>query len=89
MSRPVRTQTFKLGKYEILQGEVDGWCDDPRDDGLQMLIPDGDDFNALWTAVHEAMHAEDIPRPMLDGDRDASYHVARFLWRLGWRKIKG
>jgi hypothetical protein len=84
--KPVKTHTFKMGTYEVLQQQVDGWCDDPREKGLQMCIPDGSELYDLWTTLHEAMHAEDVPKKMLDGDRDASKHIARFLWRLGWRK---
>jgi len=87
MSRPVKTQTFKIGKVNIWQGKRDGWCDDPkRMDVLEMGIPDGCDFKTLWTIVHEAMHAEQIPDKYLDQERDASYYVALLIWRLDWRK---
>ena len=86
--KPVKTHTFKLGKYDILQEKVDGWCDDPREEGLEMCIPEGNDLFTLWTTLHEALHAEDIPKPLLDGERDISKEVARFLWRLGYRKTE-
>jgi len=88
MSRkPVKTHTFKMGTVEVWQGTREGWVDDlNRMDVLEMGIPDGNSFKTLAVTVHEAMHAELIPDRYLDGERDAAEHIARFLWRLGYRK---
>ena len=83
----VKTHTFKLSKYIVWQSRVDGWTDEPSDhDKLYMLIPPENSFNALWTSIHESLHAEGIPAKYLDGDYDCSYQVARFLWRLEYRR---
>jgi hypothetical protein len=84
----VKTHTFRLGKYDIEEARrIDGVCDVPGE-GHGMLILDGNDFKALNSALHEAMHAEGIPDRYLhdsDGCSDTE-RLARFLWRLGYRK---
>lgn len=87
----VKTHTFKLGKYhiELLDSKLDGMCDLPDDyENLHMLIQRGNTQNDLHTAIHEAMHAEGLPMKYLDGERDLTKEVARFLWRLGWRRTE-
>jgi len=87
----VRTHTFKNGKYTIehLDSKLDGLTELPEDsDTLYMMIQDGGNLNALHTAIHEAMHAEGLPKRYLDGERDLTAEVARFLWRLGWRRAE-
>ena len=90
--KPVRTHTFALGKYDITQfkGYIDGVCDLPNDNTkrLGMMIPDGDDLNTLDATLHEALHASGVPDKYLH-DKDGyskTEPIARFLWRLGWRK---
>ena len=92
-SKEVKTATFRLGKYHIDQiGEpLEGMCDVPNGHNrLRMMIPDGQDLPSLSTIIHEAMHAEGIPDRYLDGEfADASQRIAKFLWRLGWRRTAG
>jgi hypothetical protein len=89
----VRTHTFKLGKYHIhIGGPVMGCCDLP-DDGktvLHMHILDGNTLEALDVAIHEALHAMGIPDRHLHNSDGSSRTVAiaRFLWRLGWRRAE-
>ena len=87
----VKTHTFKLGKYYIDQSDpIYGLCDTPNNyKRLHMIILDGDDLMALSSALHEAMHAEGISDKYLHGDKDSSENIARFLWRLGYRKQRG
>lgn len=85
----MKTHTFRLGKYRILKTDkIEGVTDTPfNDDVLEMIILDGDDFKALNSALHEAMHAENIPNKYLhdkDGNSDTE-RISRFLWRLGYR----
>jgi hypothetical protein len=48
----VRTHTFRLGTYHIEQADgIDGCCDTPPWDYHEMIIKEGDDFNALDTAL--------------------------------------
>jgi len=86
----LKTHTFKLGKYHVDQDrDIEGYCDLPSlHDTLHMTIMSGEDLKALSSSVHEAMHAEGIPKKYLDEDRDAAQHIAKFLWRLGWRRKK-
>ena len=85
----VKTHTFRLGTYHVEQdSRIFGWCDVPPWDYKSMCIPDGNDLEALDGAIHEAMHAEGIPDRYVhnkDGDSDTK-RIARFLWRLGYRK---
>lgn len=90
--RKVRSHTFKLGKYviEFTHG-IEGVTDMPDgyddDDKYHMIILEGKSFRALHSAIHEAMHAEGIPSKYIhDKDGCATERIARFLWRLGWRK---
>ena len=84
----VRTHTFRHGKYrvEFTKSGIFGCCDIPGDDDLRILILEGGSFNALKTAIHEAMHAEDVPEWMVEDDTPE--RIATFLWRMGWRRMK-
>lgn len=87
----IKTHTFRLGKYKIIQinEPIYGVCDIPdEDDNLEMMIPAGNDLNSLQTALHEAMHADGIKDKYIhneDGSCDVG-RLARCLWRLGWRQ---
>jgi len=86
----VRTHTFKLGKYrvDIMTERVDGWCDLPeKNPSLEIHVPGDNSKNALHTTIHEALHANGLHGTHLDKDFDVSEGVARFLWRLGWRRV--
>ena len=88
--KKVKTHKFKLGKYYIdFLDNLEGYCEVPSEvNDLNMLILGDKTIRALVSAIHEAMHAEGIPDKYLDGDRDSAEHIARFLWRLGWRRSK-
>jgi len=83
----IRTQTFKLGKYYIEETPpMQGLCDVPNGyDRLRMYVPKGDTQKELATIIHEISHAEGIPDHYLHNERDFSEHVAKYLWRRGWR----
>lgn len=81
----MKTHTFRLGRYHIEEANgLDGCCDVPGDDRLDMIVLKGNTLKALNTAIHEAMHAEDVPEFFVHGDTPD--RIARFLWRLGWRR---
>ena len=86
----IKTHTFRFGKYQVAQASrIDGVCDTPNDDTKGMVILDGNDFRSLNSALHEAMHAEGIPDEYIhdkEGFSDTE-RIARFLWRLGYRKV--
>ena len=88
--KTVRTHTFRNGKYYIDQSDpIEGLCDMPNQyQRLHMTILKGEDITALSSTIHEAMHAENISDRYLHGDLDSSDTIARFLWRLGWRRTK-
>jgi len=90
----VKTHTFKLGKYHIIEANgLDGVTDCPDEDKWEnckheMFILEGNSFAALHCALHEALHAEGVTDDYLhdkDGYAD-TYRLAKFLWRLGYRK---
>tara|TARA_Y100000310_G_scaffold155934_1_gene155375 strand:+ start:1432 stop:1710 length:279 start_codon:yes stop_codon:yes gene_type:complete len=89
----VKTHTFKLGRYHIsFCCGIDGVCDVPdskkwKDCRHDMIILEGGSYNALHSALHEAMHAEGIPDKYVHAEEgDSVRRIARFLWRLGYRK---
>jgi len=86
----VRTHTFRLGKYYIDQesNTIYGLCDIPdKYEKLRMVILGGRDFKSLVSTLHEAMHAEGVCDSKLHGEVDSAETIARFLWRLGYRRL--
>ncbi len=84
----VKTHTFRFGKYTIDEAPgLYGCCDVPgMDHDLGMTLLSGSTCKALIIAIHEAMHAEGVPdRYVHDLTPD---RIGRFLWRLGYRKLK-
>ena len=89
--------TFRLGTYEVeIVKSIGGICDTPSEgnswekEKKTMLITNKKGLSGLEIALHEGMHAEGIPDEYIhtkDGESDTS-RLSRFLWRLGYRKIK-
>lgn len=82
----IKTATFRYGKYSVDEAPgLDGCCDVPgMDHDLGMMILSGNSQKALITAIHEAMHAEDIADDRVhSGSPD---RIGKFLWRLGYRR---
>lgn len=91
--RPVRSHVFRGKRYRIrkrAQKKVWGTCDSPKRPSktlyLDPEVMTGGNLNALTISVHEGLHA-----CLWDLDEDSitetSTCVARFLWRLGWRRM--
>lgn len=82
----VKTHTFNNVKYHIIIDELDGNCDT---DNKHWLIIERDLTTkaGLETAIHEALHACSWMSKEEKVDRTAK-DIARFLWRLGYRKVK-
>lgn len=82
----MKTATFNGRKYNIIIDNLDGNCD--TDDKLWLIIER--DLNkrvGLETAIHESLHAcswKSKEQKVTDTARD----IARFLWSLGFRKVK-
>ena len=91
----VRTHTFNGTKYGICEiTEIGGLCDL---EGQELTILRGNNIKALGSALEEGLHALNIPDRFLHKpDKEVEIgqstskvdDVARFLWRLGYRKIK-
>lgn len=63
-----------------------GDCSDPRDKGKEIRIRQGlAEEQELEVCIHEAMHAAAWSQSE-EFVEEASYDIARMLWRLGWRK---
>lgn len=82
----VKTHTFNSRKYRVILGPLDGNCD--TDDHYWIIV--GRDLSkrvGLETAIHEALHAcrwTAQEKTVTITAKD----IARFLWRLGYRREK-
>jgi hypothetical protein len=82
----VKTATFNGRRYRIIVAELDGNCD--TDDHYWLIIER--DLNkkvGLETAIHEALHACSW-KTSEEKVESTARDIARFLWRLGYRKVK-
>jgi len=83
--RPVRTHTFNGRKYKITVDQLDGMCDTYKKERELVILADLNTMAGLETATHEALHccrwsaSEDLVTM-------TAHDIARFLWRLGYRK---
>ena len=92
----VRTHTFNDKLYKIEEVDrIDGVTDtDDIPDTLEMMILDGNDLRALHSAMHEGMEASGMCDKCLhdyekrDSRLPRTWDIARFLWRLGYRRTK-
>jgi hypothetical protein len=85
----VKIHMFNGRKYHIDMEPYSGWCDTSKvADYLYMRFPDGivKDFDSLDTVVHEALHAC-FPRMSEKIVTKTATSIAKFLWRLNYRKI--
>ena len=87
----VKTHTFRRAdgekvRHEIVFGsEVDGFVEDGAEP-LALFINDmGGPRDAMEAALHEPLHALEPHMTEQRVDRIAS-ELARFLWRLGYRR---
>lgn len=83
----IKTHTFCGKKYDIHVGEkLDGFTDTDNHYGL-VVERDLKSRVGLETTIHEALHACSWSTPE-DKVEKIAYDIARFLWRLGYRKVK-
>ena len=82
----IKTHTFNGREYRVILGQLDGNCD--TDDHYWLIIErDLSKRVGLETAIHEALHAcrwTAREKAVETTARD----IARFLWRLGYRREK-
>jgi len=86
--KPVRTHTFNGVKYLVTIDRLDGLCSTHKLEREIIILADLDTRAGLETAVHEALHACCWSKGE-DKVTITAKDLARFLWRLGWRRIKG
>ena len=94
-NREVKTHTFNGEKYTIEQvTQLDGICEI---EAKNLTILRGNNITALSSALEEGLHALDIPDRYLHKSEKKTPigkslsrvdDLARFLWRLGYRKAK-
>jgi hypothetical protein len=91
----MKTHSFNGRKYKVEPcKKLYGWCScKGKLSENRIEIVDGKTLAALDTAIHEAMHACGIPIKYIDDSKvvkgklnSKTMDIARFLWRLGWRK---
>ena len=85
MSLP-KIHTFNGLKYSIVIGEFDGYCDTD----LKFAIVIERDLKkriGMETAIHEGLHACNWNAQEEKVTKTAN-DIARFLWNLGYRKVK-
>lgn len=81
-----KTHTFNGVKYYIILGELDGNCDTDTKFWI-ILERDLSKRIGLETAIHEALHACSWKTEEEKVEQTAK-DIARFLWNLGYRKVK-
>jgi hypothetical protein len=88
----MKFHTFRGKRYRIKKvrrgRDYLGICDDPKDHYKVLEAPiDGKSCNDLDTIIHESLHAclFDIDDAVIDASATS---IAKFLWRLSWRKLK-
>lgn len=82
----VKTHTFNGRKHNIIVQELDGFCDTFKLERTMLISCDLDTRVGLETAIHESLHACNW-RATESSVTNTAYDIARFLWRLGYRKV--
>lgn len=85
MNPPVKTATFSGRRYNIILENVDGACDTHKKERELWVMADVNTRNGLETLIHESLHACNWHREEIFVASTAR-DIARFLWRLGYRK---
>lgn len=83
----IRTHTFNGVTYDIdICGSIDGYCECPwPGKPILQIVADLDTRRGLETAIHEAMHACNYMKSE-ESVGIAARDIARFLWRLNYRR---
>jgi len=81
-----KTHTFNGVKYHIIFDEIDGNCDTDTKFWI-ILMRDLNKKIGLETAIHESLHACSWKTEEEKVEQTAR-DIARFLWNLGYRKLK-
>ena len=81
----MKTHTFCGRKYKIELDPIDGWCDQRKMMQQVWLMRDLKTKAGLETAIHEGLHACHW-NASEENVTQTAYDIARFLWRLNYRK---
>ena len=81
----MRTHTFCGRKYIITTDSFDGLTDTFSKEREMIIMADLTTRAGLETAIHEALHACDWNKNEIMVAQTGK-DIARFLWRLGYRK---
>jgi len=82
----MKTHTFCGRKYHIAFDKLDGSADQESDAKKWLMVFRGlNDKAGLETLIHEALHACDW-KARENEVTDTARDIARFLWRLGFRR---
>ena len=85
----IKTHTFRGQAFDVTFTEdVDGLCVKPNHPkGEVLLFTERPPKQFLESAIHEAMHAMNwsIPEDVI---LERAHELARWLWRLGYRREK-
>ncbi len=92
----VKTHTFSGQLYKVEEvNRIDGVTDTfDLPDSPEMMILAGTDLKAFHSAMHEGMEASGMCDNCLHGYEEIdsrlprTWDVARFLWRLGYKRTK-
>ncbi len=84
----LKTHVFNRRRYYIDIDNVDGWCDQYKNNKRMIhIVTKPNTKNELITILHESLHAENWAETEEVVDR-VSTEIGSFLWRLGYRKVK-
>lgn len=83
----MKTHSFCGKKYNITIGNFDGLCDTFKKEQELIVMADLETRAGLETCIHESLHACDWRKEEILVAQTGK-DIARFLWRLGYRKIK-
>ena len=85
----VKTHTFCGNTYDIDFEECAGFCQNPRPKRPTLYVGMNElsEPEQLRVLIHEALHACDWNKREVMVDQ-TSRDIARFLWRLNYRKTK-
>ena len=84
----IKTHKFNGRTHDIDLSQCYGYCDSPKQGKPTLYAPlDAyGEFKTLRVLIHESMHACNWAKRE-DTVDVCSRDIARFLWRLGYRKV--
>ena len=83
----MRWAKFGKKRYEVIHEKVHGMADVPGDPPAIYVDPTLRGMTHLETVIHESMHAC-LPNQSEEVVTSVARDIARFTWRLGYRRVK-